>query len=464
MELDLVDPVAVAVMGSQDRGVGVGLDAPALGLRGPGQRPERGQARDGAFPVVPPDCLAQRLVGGEEVVVDERGWLVRDLMGSSLHVAYRRTVAAGIARDETAGTAARPRTRTVLWQLTSDTVATCFRYRVTGLAAEAGFFALLSLPPLVLGLVGSIGYLGNWLGEDTVAEVQERIIDVAGRVLTADSVRDVIEPTLRDVFEGGRFDIISIGFLIALWSGSRALNVFIDTISIMYGLGGRRGIIRSRILSFSLYIVALLIGIIVVPLVLVGPTLLADLLPVEVNFLNLLYWPVATLLSVASLTSLYHISVPVRTPWRRDLPGAVLTMLIWYLGSFVIRWIISASVGGASIYGPLAAPIVLMIWLYVLAIAMLIGAALNAAVETRWPCREMLEAKKGIRRGRHPTRRRQPAARTGRRAKIRSPRRASRASLAPPSRPRLDRGPRTTRREDPMPVLSFACLLPGARR
>ncbi len=286
-----------------------------------------------------------------------------------------------------------PRTRTVLWQLLSDTVAICFRYRVTGLAAEAGFFALLSLPPLLLGLVGSIGYLGNWVGDDTVADVQDRIIEVAGEVLTADSVRDVIEPTLRDVFEGGRFDIISIGFLIALWSGSRALNVFIDTISIMYGLGGRRGIIRSRILSFSLYIVALLIGIVVVPLILVGPTLLADLLPTQVNFLNLLYWPVATLLSVVSLTSLYHISVPVRTPWRRDLPGAVLTMLIWYVGSFVIRWIISASVGGASIYGPLAAPIVLMIWLYVLAIAMLIGAALNAAIEKRWPCREILEAK-----------------------------------------------------------------------
>jgi membrane protein len=70
-------------------------------------------------------------------------------------------------------------------------------------------------------------------------------------------------------------------------------------------------------------------------------------------------------------------------------------MLIWYVGSFVIRWIISASVGGASIYGPLAAPIVLMIWLYVLAIAMLIGAALNAAIEKRWPCREILEAKEG---------------------------------------------------------------------
>ena len=71
--------------------------------------------------------------------------------------------------------------------------------------------------------------------------MQDRIIDGRRDILTADSVSDVIEPTLRDVFEGGRFDIISIGFLIALWSGSRALNVFIDTISIMYGLGGGAG-------------------------------------------------------------------------------------------------------------------------------------------------------------------------------------------------------------------------------
>jgi membrane protein len=281
----------------------------------------------------------------------------------------------------------------VLWRLTKETTATCFRYRVTGLAAEAGFFALLSLPPLVLGLVGSIGYLGTWVGHDTVVEVREQIVRVAGEVLTADSVRSVIEPTLDDVFRDGRFDIISIGFLIALWSGSRALNVFIDTISIMYGLGGVRGIIRTRVLSFSLYVAALLLGVVVVPLVLVGPTILGRLLPDQADFLTTLYWPVAPLLTIVSLTSLYHISAPVRTPWRRDLPGALLTLLIWFGGSFVIRWIISISVGGASIYGPLAAPIVLLIWLYVLAIAVLIGAALNAAVESLWPVREAVETR-----------------------------------------------------------------------
>lgn len=307
-------------------------------------------------------------------------------------------MASGIARTGTSGLPARARARLVIWRLVvwhlvKETVATCFRYRVTGLAAEAGFFALLSLPPLALGLVGSVGYLGNWIGQNAVKDLQARLIEVAGNVLTASSVRDVIKPTLADVFDNGRFDLISIGFLLALWSGSRALNVFIDTISIMYGLGGVRGIIRTRLLSFSLYVVALVIGAVVVPLVLVGPTVLADILPKQVSFLNALYWPVAPLLTIVSLTSLYHVAAPLRTPWRRDVPGALLTLTIWFGGSYVLRWMIALSVGGTSIYGPLAAPIVLMIWLYVLAIAVLIGAALNAAVETLWPVRDVARAR-----------------------------------------------------------------------
>ena len=273
----------------------------------------------------------------------------------------------------------------VLWRLTKQTTTICFRYRVTGLAAEAGFFALLSLPPLVLGLVGSIGYLGKWVGSATVVQVREEIVSLAGEVLTRDSVRSVIQPTLNDVFDDGRFDIVSIGFLIALWSGSRALNVFIDTISIMYGQGGERGIVRTRALSFSLYIVGLLVGAVILPLVLLGPSLLDDLLPAGWQFVLSLYWPVVTLLTVASLASLYHVSTPRRSPWTRDIPGGILALVIWVLASFALRKVIAVSVGGTSIYGPLAASIVVLIWLYFLAIAVLIGAALNAATRQMWP-------------------------------------------------------------------------------
>ena len=63
------------------------------------------------------------------------------------------------------------------------------------------------------------------------------------------------------MLEGGRFDVISVGFVLALWSGSRALNVFVDTITIMHGLGGHRGIVKTRALSFVLYILAMVTGV-----------------------------------------------------------------------------------------------------------------------------------------------------------------------------------------------------------
>jgi hypothetical protein len=60
----------------------------------------------------------------------------------------------------------------LFWRLSVHTTKICLRYRVTGLAAEAGFFALLSLPPLVLGLVGAIGFVGQQMGTEVVADLR----------------------------------------------------------------------------------------------------------------------------------------------------------------------------------------------------------------------------------------------------------------------------------------------------
>lgn len=283
------------------------------------------------------------------------------------------------------------------WNLLVETIRVCLRYRVTGLASEAGFFALLSLPPLILGLFGGLGYVGRWLGEGTVDQVRRSIETWAERFLTSDVIASQLIPTVDSVLQTGRADLISLGFLLSLWSGSRALNVFIDTISIMYGQSGVRGIVPQRALSFSLYVVALLVGIVTVPLVLVGPGLLGQILPEQLEWLIWLYWPVVTLLVVASLTSLYHVATPQRQQWLRDVPGALLTLAIWVLSSFVVRGVIANSIGGASIYGPLSAPIVILIWLYFLAIAVLIGAGLNAAVRHLYPVQEGVTFRRRVR-------------------------------------------------------------------
>ncbi|MEO3939196.1 YihY/virulence factor BrkB family protein [Dermatophilaceae bacterium Soc4.6] len=279
----------------------------------------------------------------------------------------------------------RVRGASTLARLVLETVRACLRYRVTGLASEAAFFMLLSLPPLVLGLFGGVGYVGRWLGPDTVARVVDAIQRYAARFLTAESISQVLVPTVQDVFSNGRYELVSIGFLLSLWSGSRALNVFVDTISIMYGQSGVRGIVGTRALSFSLYLLGMLVGVLIFPLLLLGPSLIDSWLPEGARAVGLLYWPVVVLATVAVLTTLFHIATPMRAPWWRDVPGAVLALVIWSLASFVVRASVDASLGGTSIYGPLSAPIVVLIWLYALAIAVLIGAGLNAATRVVWP-------------------------------------------------------------------------------
>ncbi len=279
----------------------------------------------------------------------------------------------------------RPRTlaagRQWLARIITRTVSSCFRYRVTGLAAEAAFFAILSLPPLVFGLAGTIGFIAERYDVAQVDVLKDRVIELSSRALTPDTVDAVITPTLDDVLGGGRIDVISIGFVLALWSGSRALNVFIDTITIIYGMGGRRGLVKTRALSFAMYVVALLVGIALVPLVLAGPEVAANLLPDRFAMLQPLYWPAVLVLSVGFIATLYHSAVPVRRRWRMALPGAIFTLLMWIFGSFFVRWALGFSAGGTSIYGPLAAPIAVLLWLYVISIAVLIGAAVNAAID-----------------------------------------------------------------------------------
>jgi membrane protein len=278
------------------------------------------------------------------------------------------------------------RTRALVWRLVVTTVGSCMRYRVTGLAAEAAFFAVLSVPPLIFAMAGMIGFVTDQFSPAQVENVRQAVIDLSEQALTQSAVNNIITPTIDDVLAGGRFDVISLGFVLALWSGSRALHVFVDTITIMHGLGGHRGIVKTRALSFGLYVLAMVLGVFMVPLVVAGPGLVAEWLPQRLDFLIHFYWPVVVVISICFLATLYHVSVPVRTNWSFNLPGATFALFCWVAGSFMLRWFLTAtSADSRSIYGPLAAPIAVLLWLYLVSIAVLIGAAVNAAFDTVFP-------------------------------------------------------------------------------
>lgn len=275
--------------------------------------------------------------------------------------------------------------RRTAWLLLKDTVNSCMEYRILGLAAEAAFFTLLSVPPLLLSLIGLLGYVDIWIGAETTQSLRVNIIEASRTVLSDQGVSQIAEPILNDVMKGGRPDVISLGFFFAVWSGSRAVDVFIDTITVMYGLDGMRGIVKTRLLAFLLFIVALLVGSVALPLMVAGPDAVVGVVPWSTTLVQILYWPVVILLSVAFLTTLYHVSVPVRSPWVEDVPGALVALAMWVFGSFLLRIYLTSVIEGPTIYGSLAAPVAVLLWIGVSAFAVLVGAAVNAAIDRVWP-------------------------------------------------------------------------------
>ncbi|MEY9858323.1 membrane protein [Catenulispora sp. GAS73] len=286
------------------------------------------------------------------------------------------------------------------WRVTRITFSICMRYRITGLAAEAAFFALLSLPPLVIGLAGTLGYLNGWIGAARITQIKHNILGAAGTMLSQPGILK-LDGLLTNLLANGHPELISIGFVLALWAGSRAMNVYVDTITIAYGLSGRRGIVRTRLLAFGLYMLGLLLGTVALPLLVLGPDLLVSAFPPVTGLIHAVYWPLMLTVLAAFLNTLYHLAVPVRTPWSQDLPGTVLALLLLIGGSALLRDWVSSTFADTdptnSLYGGLAASVAILVWLYMTALAVLLGAALNAAVEQVWPSRRLWLARLALR-------------------------------------------------------------------
>ncbi|MCM3923032.1 YihY/virulence factor BrkB family protein [Frankia sp. AiPs1] len=271
-------------------------------------------------------------------------------------------------------------------RLARTTLANAWRHRVLGLAAEAGFWQLLSLPPLLLSLLGALGYVADAIGGNALSSIRDSILRGAGDLLTESVVDDAVRPTVDEILSRGRPDVISIGFVLSLWTGSTAMATFVNTITIAYGQRDQRSAVRSRLVALGLFLAQVTSGVIILPALILGPGLISRILdadrhPSVDHLLTLLFWPVVGLVALAMLTSLYHLSLPMRRPWWRALPGATLALVCWLVGSDVLRLYLEIVFSHELVYGSLGAPVAALLFFYITAVAVLLGAELNAALD-----------------------------------------------------------------------------------
>jgi membrane protein len=275
-------------------------------------------------------------------------------------------------------------------QVAGRTVSKAWQDRILGLSAEASFWQILSVPPLLIGLLGSLGYVGQVIGDQSVREIEDRLLSASAKALTPDVVDSLVAPTLNDILGSGRLDVVSVGFLVALWAGSSATATFINTAVIAYDQRDVRGPIATRLMALWLFVVGLVVAVLTLPLLVLGKQVLVGLLPanwrpIATVLVNAVYWPLVIVGLILVLTSFYHVMLPRRLPWRRHLPGTLLALAFFLVAALILRAYVADILTTALPYGALATPIAALLFCFFLAMAILLGAELNATIQARWP-------------------------------------------------------------------------------
>src|SRR6185312_3620356 len=280
---------------------------------------------------------------------------------------------------------ARPTKHHIL-RIAKRTLAKAWDDSIFSESAQAAFWQVLSLPPLLLGLLGSLAYIAPWFGPDTLPMIEHRLISAANSFFSASVVNEIIAPTITDIVKGARGEVVSLGFVISLWAGSSAISAFVDSVVAAHDQTPLRHPVRQRFFALGIYVVMLVMAIVSAPLLALGPQKIAEWIPPSWdNVLQYGYYPVLGLGLVVIVTVLYRVSLPKPLPTQRLLFGAVLATVVFLLASNVLRQYLRWISGTGYTYGALATPIAFLLFAFFLGFAVVIGAELNNAIEEEFP-------------------------------------------------------------------------------
>ena len=277
---------------------------------------------------------------------------------------------------------------TWFFRLVREVVNKADRDRLLGLAAETAFFAVLTLFPTLLVVAAILGQLGNIVGDANALRVEQAVLSFLDELLT-DTASGAIS-TVEELFRTGT-NALTIATLLALASLSTAFSTLINTVNIAYDVPETRGWWRRRWLGLLLGFGSVLTGALAVTLLVVGPLfgraeqIVGRIgLGPEYDFLwSYVRWPVAFGALVVWATTMDHLMPNRRTRWRYDLPGGLLTALLWLAASYGLSVYLDVVVTSSPVFGALGGGLILMTWFYLLCVALLAGAELNAILLAR---------------------------------------------------------------------------------
>jgi membrane protein len=250
------------------------------------------------------------------------------------------------------------------------------------------YYWFLSIFPAMLAFVGVLGMLN--VTSNTIEDITDKITKTlpggAGDMLTS------------VVTEGSsKAGLISalVGVAVALWSASSGAVGMQVGLDVAYDVKDDRKFVKKRLVAFELLLAVLVLGGLATALIVFGEPLgrsLRDNLPFGGAFVVLwtvIRWVGGLIALVGLFASIYYLAPNRDTPrWVWVSPGGILAAAIWLVASLGFSFYVSSFGNYSETYGPIAGVAVLLLWLYLTALAVILGGELNAELERQSAARK----------------------------------------------------------------------------
>nr|WP_245282305.1 YihY/virulence factor BrkB family protein [Methylobacterium sp. CCH7-A2] len=251
--------------------------------------------------------------------------------------------------------------------------------RVLAVAAGVTFYGLLAVFPAVTAFVSLYGLVAD---PGTITEQ----LSVAEGVLPSGAI-EILRDQIVRISTGNETKLglaFVIGLVLSAWSANAGVKAVFDALNVAYGEDEKRSFIRLNLTSLIFTLGILVFAVIAIVAVAAIPVVLDYLyLGDAVEWLiSLGRWPALIVLLMVGLAALYRFG-PSRdeAQWKWVSPGAVFASIAWLLGSVLFSWYVASFEDYNKTYGALGAVIALLMWMWLSATIILVGAELNSEAE-----------------------------------------------------------------------------------